>query len=192
MSDEEIHDRSRVDGYARNRQRVAFLSAVWRPMLAGAAGASLVMLAVWIVLPKISYREVIVPAVTMRDTVVPNIVERDVPVDHVVPHETVIEIPIPRVVTVSPTEKNFIDSPAFANAPMHGRIVPSRSERALSFDDGNDYTPTLPGMAADAARFVGLWGYCSPIGATDRFHCFALLRDGTVVSVPQRPLGRPT
>ena len=62
----------------------------------------------------------------------------------------------------------------------------------FSFDDGSDYTPTLPGMAADAAPYVGLWGYCSPTPANKKiFHCFALRRDGTVVSVPQKPLGRP-
>ena len=130
------------------------------------------------------------PAVTMRDVTADHVVPRYVEVDHVVPRD--VEIAIPQVVTVTPTEKNFIDSPAFAAAPMHGRIVPSRVERSLSFDDGTDYTPTLPGMAADAAPYVGRWGYCSPIGATDRFHCFVLMPDGRVVSVPQRPLGRPT
>ena len=78
---------------------------------------------------------------------------------------------------------------------MHGRIVPSRSERALSFDDGTEYTPTLPGMPGGGpARFVGLWGYCAPITGTDRFRCFALMPDGRVVSVPQIPIkqGRPT
>ena len=112
------------------------------------------------------------------------------PINNPVPHD--IEIAIPRIVVVTDAEKRFIDSKAHADAPMHGRIIPPRRERALSFDDGSDYTPTLPGMSADAARFVGLWGYCSPIGATDRFHCFALMPDGRVVSVPQRPLGRPT
>ena len=34
-----------------------------------------------------------------------------------------------------------VDSPAYAGAPMHGQLVPSQSERALSFDDGTDYTP---------------------------------------------------
>ena len=40
-NDIEVHDHSRTDAYLRTRQRVAFLSAVWRPMLAGAAGAAL-------------------------------------------------------------------------------------------------------------------------------------------------------
>ena len=50
----------------------------------------------------------------------------------------------------------------------------------------------LPGMSADPAPYVGRWGYCAPISATEHFHCFVLLRDGTVIGVPQRPLGRPT
>ena len=86
-----------------------------------------------------------------------------------------------------------VDSPPYAGAPMHGRIVSSRVEPALSFDDGTDYTPTLPGMAADSAPYVGRWGYCAATDAAKTiFHCFVLLRDGTVVSVPQKPVGRPT
>ena len=191
MSDPEIVDRSRVDAYATTRRRAMLLHSVWRPLLAGAVGAALVMGAVWIVLPKVTYTEITVPRIAYTDATVPNIVPHDVTVDHIVPHEVPIEIP--RIVTVTPTEQRFLESPAFADAPMHGRIVPSRSERALSFDDGTDYTPTLPGMAADAAPLLGLWGYCSATDAAKTiFHCFALLRDGTVISVPQRPVGRPT
>ena len=118
-------------------------------------------------------------------------IPRDVTINNPVPHDVLIDIP--RIVSVTPTEKRFLDSPAYSAAPIHGRIVPSRGERSLSFDDGNDYTPTLPGMAADAAPLLGLWGYCSATDAAKTiFHCFALLRDGTVISVPQRPVGRPT
>ncbi len=76
---------------------------------------------------------------------------------------------------------------------MHGRIVPSRSERALSFDDGTDYTPTLPGMAGGGRRSI-----CGPLGllrADHRNRSLPLLRadaDGRVVTVPQKPVGRPT
>ena len=48
------------------------------------------------------------------------------------------------------------------------------------------------GMAADAAPYVGLWGYRAPTADKTIFHCFVLLRDGTVISVPQKPVGRPT
>ena len=78
MSDDEIHDTSRVDAFMAARRRAMVLHAVWRPMLAGAAGAALVIAAVWVTLPKVSYREIEVPKVTMRDVTVPNIVTRDV------------------------------------------------------------------------------------------------------------------
>ena len=191
IDETEIHDTSRLDAFMAARRRSIIMHAMWRPMLAGAVGTALVIAAVYVTLPKISYREVVVPKIVMQDTEAPHIVSKDAVVPNIVTKD--VEIAIPRIVSVSPTEKRFIDSPAFAAAPMHGRIVPSRSERALSFDDGSDYTPTLPGMAADAAPLVGLWGYCSATDAAKTiFHCFALLRDGTVISVPQLPLGRPT
>ena len=46
------------------------------------------------------------------------------------------------------------------------------------------------GMAADAAPYVGLLGYCAPTADKTIFHCFVLLR--MVISVPQKPVGRPT
>ena len=188
MSDE-IHDHSRVDAFMAARRRSMMMHAMWKPAVAGAAGAALMIAAVYVTLPKFSTREVVVDHVVPTDVAVDHIVPRDVQVDRVIPHDVIIDIPR---FAATPAEKRFLESPAFTAAPIHGRIVPSRGERSLSFDDGNDYTPTLPGMAADAARFVGLWGYCSPITGTDRFHCFALQRDGTVVSIPQKPLGRPT
>jgi hypothetical protein len=79
----------------------------------------------------------------------------------------------------------------FSTAPMHGRIVPSRSERALSFDDGNDYTPVNPRMKADAAPFVGDLGMCTKIpGNEEHYRCDAL-HNGVIVRVPQKPVGRP-
>ena len=73
---------------------------------------------------------------------------------------------------------------------MHGQLSPRAVERAQSFDDATDYTPTLPGMAADAAPHVGRWGYCAPTDAAKTiFHCFVCCADGTVVSVPQKPVG---
>jgi hypothetical protein len=113
---EEIHDTSRLDAYMRNRGRVAFLHAVWRPMLAGAVGAALVVGAVWVALPKFSTREIVVDHVVSRDVSVdrvvphdvsvPNIVPHDAPVDHVVPHDVSVpnivpknvEIDVPRIV----------------------------------------------------------------------------------------------
>ena len=106
-------------------------------------------------LPKFSVREVEVDHVIPRDVTVPNIITKDV------------EIAIPRIVALTPTEKRFLDSREYQAAPMHGRIVSPRSERALSFDDGSDYTPTLPDMAADAAPLLGC-GDIVPQPATRR------------------------
>ena len=94
MSDDR-HDFSRLDQYMRNRQRVAFMHSVWRPMLAGAAGAALVVAAVYVTLPRFSVREVVVPQVTMKPVDVPDITLKpvEVPVDKIVPHEVVIDVP---------------------------------------------------------------------------------------------------
>jgi hypothetical protein len=115
-NDAEVHDTSRIDAFMAARRRAMVLNAVWRPMLAGAAGAALVIGAVWVVLPKISVREVVVDHVTPKDVSVdhvvphdvpvPNIVARDVPVDHIVPRDVTVpnivqrnvEIDVPRVV----------------------------------------------------------------------------------------------
>ena len=68
---EEIHDMSRVDSFMASRRRAMFFHSVWKPMLAGAVGAAIMSAAVigsvWVILPKISTRDVVV--------------------DHVVPHE---------------------------------------------------------------------------------------------------------
>jgi hypothetical protein len=143
MNDEipEIVDRSRVDAYAVTRRRAMFLHSIWRPMLAGAAGAALMMGCVWIVLPKVSYRDVEIPRVKMADTTVPNIimrdavvpnivnkdvsvpnvvlVPRDVQVDRVVPHD----VPVDRFVPHDTPFSNFvphdvqIDVPRVVTAP---------------------------------------------------------------------------
>jgi hypothetical protein len=51
----------RVDAFMAARRRAAVLHAAERPMLAGAAGAALVIAAVYVTLPKFSYREIEVP-----------------------------------------------------------------------------------------------------------------------------------
>ena len=186
---EEIHDRSRVDGYARNRQRVAFLSAAWRPMAAGAAGAALVIAAVYVTLPKFTTREVVVDHVVQTDVAVDHIVPRDVQVDRVIPHDVVIDIPR---FAATPAEKRFLESPAFADAEIKGRIIASPDGISLAFDTGKSWVPTDPNRAADFARFVGDLGACSPIpGNEAHFHCVAL-HNGKLIPVPQKPAGRPT
>ena len=191
MSDEPIVDTSNVTEYLRSRRRVAVMNSMWRPVLAGAVASLAVSAAVWIVLPKFSVREVVVDRVVQRDVTADHVIPRDVEINNPVPHEVPIEIP-QIVLTRSPQESAFANSRDFADAPMRGRIVPSRGERSLSFDDDHDYVPTNPRMAADAAPFVGDLGFCSKIpGDEEHFHCVAL-HGGKIVPVRQRPVGRPT
>jgi hypothetical protein len=172
---DEIHDRSRVDGYARNRQRVAFLSAVWRPMLAGAVGAALVIGAVAIAQPRFVYRDVEIPRVTMRDVTADHVIPRDVEVDHVVPHDVPVEIPriivAPADRPLTSDETRFASRPEYQDAPYHGRIVASRGGGALSFADGKDFFPAHwdaatsqsvldPERAFASEAFIGDLGMC--------------------------------
>jgi hypothetical protein len=184
---EEIHDTSRVDEFMAARRRAMVLHAVWRPMLAGAAGAALVIAAVWVTLPKVSYREIEVPKVTMRDVTVPNIVTRDVQVDHVVPHETVIEIP--KIVTKA--EHDFISRPEFETAQFKGRLV-ADPEGRIQFDSGDVFVPVKYDVANgrltqdfDAMYatepYWGDWAFCNSIPASDhQFKCLALDHDVVV------------
>ena len=106
--------------------------------------------------------------------------------------ETIVkEVPGPeRIVTVTPAERKFIDDPhGFAGAEIKGRIVASIDGTALSFDTGKNWYPKDASKAADSAALIGDWGYCSPTADKTVFHCFALLRDGIVISVPQKPKG---
>lgn len=192
MSDDEIHDTSRVDAFMTARRRAMVLHAVWRPMLAGAAGAALVIAAVWVTLPKISYREIEVPKVTMRDVTVPNIVARDVTVDHVVPKD--VEIYIPRIVTTpTPTraEHEFISRPEFLTAQFKGRLV-ADPEGRIRFDSGDVFVPVKYDVASGRltqdfdAMYVtepywGDWAFCNSIPASDhQFKCLAIDHDVVV------------
>jgi hypothetical protein len=104
MTDEaepvEVHDTSRLDAYMRGRRRVAFLHAVWRPMLAGATGAALVVAAVYVTLPKLSLREVVVDHVVQRDVPVDHVVPKDIEVDHVAPRDVPVDRVVPHDVQV--------------------------------------------------------------------------------------------
>ena len=101
----EIHDLSRVDAYARSRRRVAFLGAVWKPLLAGGVGAAImaatVMGSVWVILPKISTREVVI--------------------DRVVQHDKPFDVYIPHAVPFD----NYVPTPAAAPVAAGGQDQPS-------------------------------------------------------------------
>lgn len=193
MSDEPpIIDTSHVDRYLQSRHRVEVLNSAWKPVLAGAAGATAiigaVVVGVWVAGPQFSYKDVEIPRVTLRDVTADHVIPRDVEINNPVPHD--LPIAIPRiVVTRTPQESAFANSPAFTNAEIKGRIIPSPDGVALAFDTGKSWVPTDPAMAADFARFVGDLGACSPIPGTEHFHCVAL-HNGVVTPIPQKPAGR--
>lgn len=202
MTDEPgVHDFSRLDAHMASVRRTALLNAVWRPMLAGAAGAALVIGCVWVTLPKISYREIEVPRVTMRDVTVPNIVARDVQVDHLVPHD--VEVDIPRIVATSPAprspeERRFVATEGWQGAIVRGRILrEDRNGFVLLTDEGEKpFYPAKIGaggkIEVDAslkdavAPFINNLGYCRPL-PVGTYECRAL-HDGREVVIPQAPL----
>jgi hypothetical protein len=206
MSDEipPVHDFSRVDAFVAARRRTAFLHAVWRPMLAGAAGAALVIGAVWVTLPKISYREIVVDHVVPRDVTVDHVVPRDVTVNNLIPHD--VPIDIPRIVTASPAprtpeERAFVGTEGWKDAVIRGRILrPDRNGFILATDDGEQgfYPARIgadgkpepnPGVKDVVDAFMDDLGYCRklPIGT---FECVAL-HAGQEVFIEQTPIERP-
>ena len=203
---DEVHDTSRLDGYLRARQKVALMNATWRPILAGAVGAALVIGAVWVTLPKISYRDVEVPRVTMRDTVVPNIVQRDVSVDHVVPRD--VEIDIPRIVAATPrtpAERAFVDTPDWRAADVRGRILRAdKNGFDLATEDGSEMSFFPARIAGDGKveinegmkdivePFLNDLAACRPM-PTGVYLCIAE-HEGREIPIKQIPIkpGRPT
>jgi hypothetical protein len=201
----ELHDTSRVDAYAATRRKAMFLSAVWRPMLAGAAGAALVIAAVWVTLPKISYREVEVPRVTMRD----------VPVDHVVPKDVEIEVPrivrkdvevdIPKIVTHDAAlpakkpdaiERKFIDSPGYKKADISGRIA-SQNGLGFLFDSGQGMRPVNDDGTPDLTRrlvvdgLIGDWAYCNLKNAAANVYTCVVVHNDVTQQIPLAPATQP-
>ncbi len=199
MTDElpPIHELSRLDAYARGRRRVALLNASWRPIAAGAVGAALVIGAVYVTLPKISYREIEVPRVTMRDVEVPAIVTKDVEVPRIIQRD--VEIDVPRVkevpIYVTPTtapatraEETFRSRPEYESAQYKGRLVADPEGRIL-FDTGAIFRPVKYDPATgrlvwdhdayyDTGPYLGDWAFCNEVPASENlFKCLAIHHD---------------
>ena len=205
MSDDEIHDTSRVDKFMAARRRSMLMHAMWKPALAGAAGAALVMGCVWIVLPKISYREIEVPRVTYSPVDVPQITTRPIkiPVPNVIVHNVPIEIPRivePTPLARSPAEERFTSSEGWRDAVIRGRILrPDHNGFVLMTDSGEqsfypakigaDGKPELDPSTEDiVAPFIGDLARCNklPVGT---FACVAL-HEGQEVFIQQTPIFR--
>ena len=158
---EEIHDMSRVDSFMASRRRAMFFHSVWKPMLAGAVGAAIMSAAVigsvWVILPKISTRDVVVDHVVPHEVPFDNHTPQDKPFDNYVPHPKPFDLPVPAPKPVAeaklpmgpdspytpktPEEKKFTAQPEYKTAQYHGRIVKSRDGHELSFEDGMDFHP---------------------------------------------------
>jgi hypothetical protein len=191
-----VHDYSRVDAFTASRRRTAFLHAIWRPLLAGAAGAALVIAAVAVAQPRFSYREIEIPKVTMKDVTVPNIIQRDVTVDHVVTRDVVIPTPVvtPALPSRSPdaAEKKFIDTPEFKTADISGRIA-RRDGLGFRFDSDEGMWPVHEDGSLDATRRINItglivdFGYCNlrPT-AVKLYSCFVIHNDVTQ-PIPSEP-----
>jgi hypothetical protein len=205
---EEIHDTSHLDRYLQTRQRVSLLNASWRPMLAGAAGAALVVATVWVASPRFHYNDIEVPRITMRDVVVPNIVTKDVeiPTPKFVPR-VIAPPPIARNPPRSdapktPEEQKFHDRPEYKDAIYRGRIVKSRDGHVLSFQDGRDFNPAHwddaagkivydPDQVIPSDEFVGDLGMCVPEkGREGMWDCTAM-HNGVEVHISGDDNGSP-
>jgi hypothetical protein len=200
---DEIHDTSRVDSFMASRRRAMIFHSVWKPMLAGAVGAALIVATVWAAMPKFHYNDVEIPRVTVSDVTVDHVVPRDVPVDHVVPHDVPVDrliLPPPKPVAdarppmgpdspyaaKTPEENKFVDKPEYRNATYHGRIVKSRDGHELSFEDGKNFHPAhwdnaTGKMVYDTDQtilsdeFIGDLGMCTPeTGHDGMWNCVAM------------------
>lgn len=205
MSNDEIHDTSRLDALMRNRQRIAFMHSVWKPVIAGAAGATAiigaVVVGVWVAGPRLSYREIEIPRVVLKD----------VPINNLIPHETIIEIPriveTPKVASPplaapyaphTPDEQKFVDKPEFQGAIYRGRIVHSTDDKGLWFADGKNFYPAHwdpdthqpvgnSDKAFESDPYVGDLGMC--VEEKDHMNlwdCIAM-HGGQEVLIPYKP-----
>ena len=195
MTDEQ-HDYSRVDSYLRSRRRVAFLHAVWKPLLAGAVGAALVIGAVAIAQPRFTTREVVVDHVVQKDVAINNLVPHDVPIE------------IPRIVAATPApatpeERSFVATPGWKGAVVRGRIERAEGNGfVMMLADGSEtsFSPVKvapggkiepdPSLKDDVSNAIGALARCNqlPIGT---YACVALGHDGREALIPEIPVGAP-
>jgi hypothetical protein len=199
----ELHDFSRLDAHMASLRRTALLHASWRPALAGAVGASLIIAAVWVAMPKFTVREVVVDRVVPRDVPFDNYTPRNIPFDNFVPHNAPGPVaanpPTPRSdAPKTPAEKKFTETPAYKRAIYRGRIIKSRDGLALSFAGGRDFWPyhwddatgtsvPTPGRAIDSDPFVGLLGLCVPRREHPELWECRALKDGVEVPILDKP-----
>ena len=210
----EIEDHTRVDKFMQARRRAMVMSQIWKPMGMGAVGAALVIGAVWVILPKISYREVIVPRVTLKDVEVPTISLKpiivpditlkpiDIPVPATIPESNAPPAPLPPLAPPyaarTPEEKPFVDTPEYRNAIYRGRIIHSKDGKALYFEDGKLFIAAHwdadthqvigdPNIAIDSDPYVGDLGMCIEEKDHANFWNCTAMHHGKEVNIPNKP-----
>ncbi len=189
---EEIHDTSRMDAFLATRRRTMLLHAAWRPMLAGAVGAALIIGAVWVATPKFVFHDIDLPRVTMRDVTVDHVIPKDVEVPHIIEKDVIMPVPL------TPEEKKFTDSPEYKAAIYHGRIIPTKDGRSITFEDGQSFSPahwdgtkavTDTDRAFDTDALVGDLAMCVQ-NEHELWLCTAM-HNGHVVDVHAKPYTAP-
>ena len=201
---EDFHTRKR-ELEARAITRAAVLHAAWRPMLAGAVGAALVVAAVYVTLPKFSVREIEVPKVSYREVEIPRVKMVETEVPHIVTRD--IEIPIPRIVEPqplarTPAEERFTSTDSWKDAIIRGRILRQDGNGfVLMTDEAGEQgfyparinaagKPELDPSAEDiVAPYIGDLARCNklPVGT---FACVAE-HEGQEVFIRQTPIKGP-
>lgn len=215
MTTEQIHDTIRLDAWlAAQRERDYAMSKaavyharaeshrqMWKPMLAGAAGAAMVVAAVWVAMPKFKLREIELPVIniTRSDVDVPNIVKRDVTIDveksysrGATPAESASESLAPKVPTAS--EMAFIQRPDYQSAEWHGRIAGPRGNGFI-FDTGKTMQPAklvdgriveLTDVRDVVDPFIGDYAYCNK-DRNGLFNC-SVIHEGVIQPIPLSPI----
>jgi hypothetical protein len=212
---DETPDWSRVDAYGAARRRANLALALWRPMLAGAAGAALVIACVYVTLPKVSYREIRIPVldVTHQPVVVPEVTMKPVTVPDITITTHSVDIAVPRLVSPppetsaataprTPAERRFEDGKEWKDASVvvRGRLlreegagfVMDTAEGEASFFPariGPNGPEPDPGMKDLVAPYLGDLCACSQL-PNKTFRC-VVSHNGAETEIRQIPRGRP-
>ena len=193
---EEIHDMSRVDSFMASRRRAMFFHSVWKPLLAGAVGAAIMSAAVigsvWVILPKISVREVTVDHVIQKDVPFDNHVPQEKPFDNYVPHAKPFDLPKPvaSAPPATPAEQKFVNRPEYESAEYKGRLVYDK-DGFIRFDNDRTFYPPKhdprtnesldevdSDVMYDTAPFLGDLAFCNKIPASKhQFKCLVIHND---------------
>ena len=208
---EEVHDTSHLDRYLQTRQRVSLLNASWKPALAGAGGAAVVIACAWVAMPKFTIREVVVDHVVQHDVPFDNHVPQDKPFDNYVPQDRPMPGPsasaVPGFAPRTSEEWAFVSTKGWREAVIRGRILrPDENGFILMTDQGeqgfypaktgtNGKPENDPSVVDVVAPYLSDLAYCRPSAEIGIYVCFAQ-HAGKATLIRQVPItakeGRPT